>query len=194
MNLLAHLFLSPAADEDALLGNFSADHVGGRRAAEAYSEGFRRGVALHHHIDGFTDQHPVVHQTKARLREAGFGKYAPVIADVFYDHFLARDFARYSPHEPLGAFTHRMYALLTRRAAALPAGVQQFLPYMIRQDWLTNYATPAGIDRALAGLSRRASAHSGIETAGAELARHFSAYEAEFAVFFPQLQAAASGS
>ena len=188
MNLLAHLFLARHHSEDEQLGNFSADYVGSRRAVAAYSAGFGAGVALHHRIDTFTDQHPEVHKTKARLREAGFGKYAPVIGDVLYDHLLARDFARYSPQESLAAFTQRMYALLTRRAAELPAGVQQILPYMVRHDWLANYAHPWGFGRALAGLARRASPGSGIEAAAAEFQRHEAAYAADFAAFFPQLQ------
>ena len=187
MNLLAHLFLAARRPEDEQLGNFAADHVGSRRAVAAYPPGFRTGVELHHRIDAFTDQHPEVHTTKARLRAAGFGKYAPVIADVLYDHLLARDFARYSPSESLAAFTQRMYALLTRRAPDLPPGVRQFLPYMVQHDWLANYAHPAGFARALAGLSRRASPGSGIEAAAAEFQRHDAAYAAEFAAFFPEL-------
>lgn len=189
MNLLAHLFLARHWPEEAQLGNFSADHVGGRRVVAGYSAGFQQGVELHHRIDAFTDAHPVVGQTKARLREAGFGKYAPVIADVFYDHFLARDFPRYSPDEALPVFTQRIYARLTQRAAELPAGVQAFLPYMVRHDWLRNYATSEGIGRALSGLSRRASPGSGIEQATTELARHDAAYAADFAAFFPELEA-----
>ncbi len=190
MNLLAHLLLTAHRSEDEQLGNFAADHVGSRRAVAAYPVGFRAGVELHHRIDAFTDAHPEVHKTKARLREAGFGKYAPVIADVLYDHLLARDFDRYSPTEPLGAFTQRMYALLTARAPDLPPGVQRFLPHMVQHDWLANYAHPWGLGRALAGLARRASPGSNIEAAAAELARHDAAYAADFAAFFPELQRA----
>lgn len=193
MNLLAHAFLAAPFPEDIQLGNFSADWVGGRRTAEAYPAGFRQGIQLHLHIDDFTDHHPVVQNTKARLREAGFGKYAPVIADVLYDHFLARDFGRWSPQEPLAAFTQRFYALLTRRRAELPVGVQRFLPHMVENDWLTNYAQPWGLDRAMAGLSRRASVGSGIERAGEEVRRHDAAYAADFAAFFPELREEVSG-
>jgi acyl carrier protein phosphodiesterase len=190
MNLLAHLFLTAHRSEDEQLGNFSADHVGSRRAALAYSPGFQAGIELHHLIDSFTDRHPLVANSKARLREAGFGKYAPVIADVLYDHLLARDFSRWSPHESLGAFTQRMYALLTRRAADLPLGVQRFLPHMVQNDWLANYANPYGLGRALAGLAHRASPGSNIEAAAAELYQHDRLYTEEFEAFFPQLIAA----
>ncbi len=188
MNLLAHLFLTAHRPEDEQLGNFSADHVGSRRAAQLYAPAFQTGIELHHLIDAFTDSHALVGQSKARLREAGFGKYAPVIADVMYDHFLARDFAHWSPTESLTSFTQRMYAMLSRRAADLPTSVQQFLPHMVTNDWLANYATPWGLGKSLAGLTRRASEGSNIEAASAEIQRHDAAYTAEFNAFFPELQ------
>jgi acyl carrier protein phosphodiesterase len=190
MNFLAHLFLARHRPEDEQLGNFAADHAGSRLVVAAYGPGFRAGVALHQRIDSFTDQHPIVHQTKARLRAAGVGKYAPVVADVLYDHLLARDFDRYSPRESLGDFTQRIYGLLTRRAADLPPAVQQFLPLMVRHDWLANYAHPWGLERSLSSLARRASAGERLPAVVAELARHDAAYAADFAQFFPELQAA----
>lgn len=186
MNFLAHLYLS-GADAELLIGNFIADAVPGRQL-EAYPPGVQRGIRLHRLIDTFTDQHPVVRRATARLRAAGYGKYAGVISDIFLDHFLARHFAEFSP-EPLAAFCHRVYAFLLSREAEFPPRVQQLLPYLIRDNWLAGYASFAGIGRALTGLSRRASPGSGMETAVQELERNYTAYAADFREFFPQLQA-----
>lgn len=187
MNFLAHLYLSDPADPDLLLGNFMADSVPGRQL-EQYPPGVQRGIRLHRLIDTYTDQHPVVRRTTARLRQAGYGKYAGVISDVFFDHFLARYFSEFSA-EPLPDFTWRVFALLTARRAELPARVQQFLPYLVRDNWLLRYADFEGIGQSLRGLSRRASPGSGMETAVTELQRHYAAYAADFREFFPQLRA-----
>jgi len=187
MNFLAHLYLSGTTDDDLLLGNFIADSVPGRQL-EAYPPGVQRGIRLHRLIDTYTDQHPVVRRATARLRQAGYGKYAGVISDVFFDHFLARNFAKFSS-ETLLAFTQRVFALLTAREAKLPARVQQFLPYLVRDNWLLRYADFEGVGQSLSGLSRRASPGSGMETAVVELQRNYAAYEADFREFFPQLQA-----
>ncbi|RZK41236.1 MAG: DUF479 domain-containing protein, partial [Hymenobacter sp.] len=120
-----------------------------------------------------------------------YGKYAGVVADVFFDHFLARNFSEFST-ESLADFTQRVYARLARRTAEFPAPVQRFFPYLVQQNWLLHYAEIAGIARTLLGLSRRASPGSGMETAGEELRRNYAAYEADFRVFFPQLQAFAA--
>ena len=190
MNFLAHLFLSGAPGAatypDVLLGNFIADSVPGKQL-ENYPPAVQTGVRLHRAIDTFTDQHPVVRRSTQRLREAGYGKYAGVISDMFLDHFLARNFAEFSP-ESLPDFTRRVYALLAGREAEMPPRVQHFFPYMIEHNWLLGYAETDGIRRALSGLSRRASAGSGMETAVAELERNYEEYEADFRAFFSELQ------
>ncbi|WP_201982000.1 acyl carrier protein phosphodiesterase [Hymenobacter rubidus] len=190
MNFLAHLFLSgpshAAAYSDVLLGNFMADSVPGKQL-ESYPPAVQTGIRLHRAIDTFTDQHPVVRRSTQRLREAGYGKYAGVISDMFLDHFLARNFEKFSS-EKLPEFTRRVYALLTQHQAELPPRVQQFLPYMVQHNWLVGYAELEGIRRALGGLSRRATAGSGMETAVDELQANYAGYEADFWEYFPELQ------
>ena len=194
MNFLAHLFLSGAPNAPAyagrLLGNFIADSVPGRQL-EAYPPAVQAGIRLHRTIDAYTDQHPVVRRSTQRLRAAGYGKYAGVISDMFLDHFLARQFTEFSP-ENLPDFARRVYALLQAREAEMPPRVQQMLYYMVQYNWLLGYAETAGIARALGGLSRRASAGSGMETAATELVANYAAYEADFREFFPQLRAEAA--
>lgn len=196
MNFLAHLFLAgpphAAAYADHLVGQFVADAVPGRRLeAYVHAPGVQAGIRQHRAIDAFTDQHPVVRRATARLRLAGHGKYAGVVSDVFFDHFLARGFAGFSA-EPLPAFTRRVYAQLGARQADFPARVQQFFPHLVQHDWLGHYAEVAGVARALAGLSRRAAPGSGLERGGLELVANYAAYEADFQAFFPELQAFAA--
>jgi acyl carrier protein phosphodiesterase len=195
MNFLAHVFLSgPAAAPTyagILLGQFIADSVPGKQL-ENYPPAVQTGIRLHRAIDTFTDQHPVVRRSTQRLREAGYGKYAGVVSDMFLDHFLARNFAEFST-ETLAGFTRRVYAVLQAHEAEMPPRVQQFFPHLVQHNWLLGYAETEGIRRALSGLSRRASAGSGMETATAELERNYAAYEADFRAFWPELQAMTTG-
>ncbi|GAA4023330.1 acyl carrier protein phosphodiesterase [Hymenobacter glaciei] len=195
MNFLAHLYLSGAPTAacytDVLVGNFMADSVPGRQL-ENYAPAVQAGIRLHRAIDTYTDQHPVVRRSTKRLREAGYGKYAGVISDMFLDHFLARSFAEYSA-ESLTDFAKRVYGLLQGREAEMPPRVQQMLLYMVQHNWLLGYAETEGIRRALGGLSRRAVAGSGMETAATELEANYEAYEADFREFFPQLREHAAG-
>jgi len=191
MNFLAHLYLAgpPAAPDylGQLVGQFIADSVPGRQL-DSYPAAVQAGIRAHRAIDTFTDQHPVVRRTTARLREAGAGKYAGVVSDVFMDHFLARNFAEFSG-ESLASFTQRVYAELASQQAIFPAAVQRFFPHLVQHNWLLHYAETEGIARALLGLSRRASPGSGMDTASNELVRNYAAYETDFRKFFPELQA-----
>lgn len=183
MNYLAHCFLS-GNQTDLLIGNFIADAVRGKQMLQ-FSEGIQQGILLHREIDYFTDVHPVVAATKSRLRPQ-YGKYAAVIGDMFYDHFLAANFPLFSS-VPLGTFTAQTYSVLQASWDILPERVQHFLPHMIKHNWLLGYAKLNGIHQALSGLSRRTTFNSGMETAVLELEKNYRLYADEFLLFMPEL-------
>lgn len=183
MNYLAHLFLS-GKDEDLLFGNFIADGVKGRQIA-LFPAPILKGILLHRQIDQYTDTHPVVRQSLLRLRQR-YRKYAGVILDIYFDHFLAANFDGYS-EVPLPSFTKGAYRIIMQREELLPERVKVFLPHMIAHDWLLHYAHLEGVHRSLTGLSRRTTFVSGMETAAAELAANYDLYRGEFESFFPDL-------
>ncbi|QNF35211.1 DUF479 domain-containing protein [Adhaeribacter swui] len=184
MNFLAHAYLS-GTNQEIMVGNFIADSVKGRQK-EAYPEEIKKGIELHRLIDTFTDMHPVVKRTKDRLRP-GYGKFAGVITDMFYDHFLAANFNRFSA-TPLLEFTLLVYATVQKFEPYLPAEVQYFLPYMIKQNWLFRYAQISGIQASLEGLSRRSAFASNMATATQALETDYPLYQQDFELFFPELQ------
>lgn len=90
MNYLANLLLSDESTS-ILVGNFIGDLVRGNQFS-TLDPAIQRGILLHRAIDRFTDTHPVVRRSKQRAQTVT-GRYASVVIDVFYDHFLARDWA-----------------------------------------------------------------------------------------------------
>ncbi|HPE57144.1 MAG TPA: ACP phosphodiesterase [Bacteroidales bacterium] len=183
MNFLAHLYLS-GADEEIITGNFIADHVKGR-AIEKFSPGIKAGIILHREIDTFTDSHPLWIQSKNRLA-INYRKYAGVITDMFYDHFLSANWDEYSD-ENIDSFTNRMYRIVMKRYLQLPPKTKRILPFMAKDNWLKGYGTFSGLDRALNGMARRTPFESGMESAIEELKAHYQFYENEFREFFPEL-------
>lgn len=188
MNFLAHIYLSGNSDK-LIIGNFIGDAVKGSEYLQ-YDPEVIRGIKLHRKIDEFTDCHPVVMQSKNRLRSK-YGKYSSVIVDIFYDHFLAVSWKNHSDI-PLPVFVNRIYELINTNLDWLPPKVQQFLPYMISGNWLLNYAQLEGIESALNGMSRRARFESGMEKAGEDLKNDYLFYKEEFEQFFPELKEFAS--
>ncbi len=184
MNHLAHLFLS--GDDDLLLvGNFMADHVKGRDLSR-YPVRVADGIRLHRLIDTFTDNHPVVEESKRRLRPR-FRKYAPVVADMFYDHFLAVRWEVFA-EEPLASYAANVYRTLDRHRELLPARSLHFLKYMVRHDWLTGYGTLHGLRGVLCGMAGRARFESSMEKAAEFLEAHYTPFGDEFGRFFPALR------
>ncbi len=183
MNFLAHAYLS-GDDPEVLFGNFVADGIKGT-AAQDYPEGIRRGIALHRRIDAFTDTHPIVKQSVARLQPQ-FRKYAVVIVDIYYDHFLSRNWQNYSDQD-LVAFSSTVYKTLIRRYHILPKRTKRILPFMIAQNWLVGYANLHDLNRVFRGMARRARFDSGMEHAVPFLKQHYSEFDEEFKLFFPDL-------
>ena len=93
MNFLAHIYLS-GTDEKILVGNFMGDYVKGRDYLK-YPEDIRKGLLLHRQIDFYTDNHPIVKNSKKRI-ESVYRKYSGIIIDIFYDYFLATNWPDYS--------------------------------------------------------------------------------------------------
>jgi len=184
LNYLAHCYLS-AMNEELLIGNFIADHIKGNMIND-FSDDIKAGIYLHRAIDDFTDHHPIVEQSKARLRPV-FRKYATVMIDVFYDHYLAKDWIKYH-HLSLDEYSRSVYTLLNSKTAILPERTKYMLSYMESQNWLLNYAEIDGIHKALSGLARRTSFESGMENGAVYLEKYYSDFETEFDLFFADLR------
>lgn len=185
MNFLAHLHLS-GDDEALMVGNFIGDFVRGRDLTAQFGEGIARGIELHRAIDTFTDRHPIVKQSKARLWPT-YRHYASVIVDMYYDHFLAAGWSAYS-QEPLDRYAQRVYELMAKHDPILPDQVRYMLEHMTRHNWLFGYSYVEGIRRALTGMSRRATFESKMEQAVDDLRASYSDFEGEFKLFFPELE------
>jgi len=176
-------------DPEVRLGNVLADFVKGRDRL-LMSPAFLEGVRQHQAIDSFTDAHPIVSRSKARVRE--YRHATGILVDVFYDHFLTLNWHRFSA-EPLEGFIARLYAEFGTHLIALPPEAQDVLEQIVRDDWFGAYGSTAGIEDTLACVSRRLEARTGknlgLGNAVSELIAHFDELAADFIEFFPQLRA-----
>ncbi len=183
MNFLAHLYLS-GKNEEVALGNFIADAIKGSHYKQ-FPDGIARGILLHRQIDYFTDSHPVFRRSKGRLAPK-YGIFSGIIVDLYYDHFLARNWSHYS-EEKLQDFVARSYFLLLRKYQFLPARSKRILPFMISQNWLAGYADFDRLQMVFNGMSRRTNHLSGMENAITDLKSGYALYENDFRDFFPAI-------
>jgi acyl carrier protein phosphodiesterase len=187
MNLLAHALLSPE-EPAVLVGNLTADWVKGR-ARLALPEGMRRGMELHGRIDAFTDGHEVVWRC-AGLLEPGWGRYAPILVDMFFDHVLSVEWGRWCARTREEVIAGA-YAALRQYLDVLPERARWAAGKLLEDDWLTAYGTLEGMGVCLTRMSRRLKARGhDVELAAAvgDFSQHREAFHAAFGEFFPELR------
>jgi acyl carrier protein phosphodiesterase len=183
MNYLAHFYLS-GNKEDLLVGNFIADSVKGKQI-ENYPENLQLGIKMHRSIDFFTDTHAITSRSKNLLR-AEFNHYSGVILDVFYDHFLAKNWSEFS-NESLENYSEQIYTILEKQVAIFPERPRTMLPFMKKYNWLVSYSEMEGIRSVLGGMARRAKFESKMELATDALEKNYDLFEKDFREFFPEL-------
>jgi acyl carrier protein phosphodiesterase len=183
MNFLAHIYLS-FGDEEITIGNFIADSIRGNKFKHL-PDRVQKGIKLHRAIDSFTDAHPTVRKSTKRLHK-NYGHYSGIIVDIFYDHYLAKNWKTYSKI-PLDKFVDDFYDLLEDNYEILPAGVHRMMPYMISDNWIFNYAKMEGIAKVLKGMNRRTKNKSKMNFAILDLEEHYDKFEKEFTSFFDEL-------
>jgi acyl carrier protein phosphodiesterase len=171
-----------------MIGNLAGDFVKGR-ISDTLPPVIAEGIRNHRRVDAFTDSHPSVAAFR-RVLIPEHGHYARVIADVFFDYFLAVDFHRYSA-ESLDAFLARVYATIDPHIDALPGSLRAVYPRMRDEGWLRSYQTIEGMRRALGGISYRLSRRPQLAPAVHFLTNHDSraVLERLFHEFFPDVMA-----
>lgn len=184
MNFLAHIYLS--GNNDLIkIGNFMADGIRGKHYMDFPLE-IQKGIILHRAIDTFTDAHPIFRESTKKLHER-YHHYAGVIVDVFYDHFLAKNWKAYSD-ENLSEYINRFYQSLEDNKSILTQRTIQIMPYMMRQNWLLNYQTVEGIKQILTQMDFRTKNKSNMRFATEELKQFYKDFEKEFTAFFEDLR------
>jgi len=184
MNYLAHFLLSKQ-NEALIVGNFIADDVKGNQYRK-YPESIQQGILMHREIDTFTDNHPTVSNSKNLIRKYQ-KKYTPVVIDIFYDYFLASNFNNYSNFE-LKKFSLETYSILNKNIDLLTPKTNYILHHMSKNNWLYNYASIEGIQRALTGLSRKTTFENNMQVAHHLLLEFENELKTDFEHFYPELK------
>lgn len=183
MNYLAHLFLS-GEDEGIIVGNFLGDLMSKKDIIKLPDE-IRDGVYIHRRIDAYTDDHPEVRKGVRRLH-ARHSKYAPVLTDIYYDYFLAKNWETYS-EESIRDFSLRTYAVLQDNVSFMPSGVQKYMKNLVAANWLSNYSHLEGIAFTFGKLKNKVTRPELLDGVMDSLMEQEADFDREFNRFFPDL-------
>ncbi len=184
MNFLAHSFLSKN-DDESVIGNMIADFVKGR-LKDQYSPKILAGIEFHRKIDSYTDSHPIVIDCKNYIQEKN-RRFAGIILDMFFDHFLALNWDKFSPI-PLEQHTQNIYDILDKNKYDLPKTFQYVLSLMIERNWFVSYKKIEVIGYALDNISNRLSKENHIPDSIFDLRDNYQELESRFFEFFGELR------
>jgi acyl carrier protein phosphodiesterase len=185
MNWLAHLYLSEP-NAQFRVGNLLPDLTSAARLA-FLPEPYQKGIRCHRQIDRFTDSHPRVHSCMRRFPPP-YRRYGGVLTDVYFDHFLARDWPAYSK-VPLPDFISEIYRDIEACSSVIPAEAKQPLQRMREEDWLGSYHFIAGVSDILGRISRRLRRPLDLNGSLPIFQKQETAFLDDFQAFFPDLVA-----
>lgn len=183
MNHLAHLFLAP--DEPvAVLGNLAGDFVHGRLDGR-FDPRLEDGIRMHRRVDSFTDGHPVAGRSRRRFPER-WKHTTRILVDVFYDRLFYEEWNLFSGL-PFDEFRRNRYAQLEEVIDLAPGRLREFLPLMIRDDFLAASTTDERLARSLRRIASRLRSNWPLEEALVDFLRLHDALREDFLEFFPQM-------
>lgn len=184
MNFLAHIFLS-GDNKELQIGNFIGDFVKGSNYTN-YPVNIANGILLHRSIDEFTDKHNKFQEAKELLHPL-VGRYSGIFVDMYYDHFLAKNWHSFS-HTPLKRFSRNFYLSMIYNYRILPKQVRNFLPHLILSNRLNAYASLKGLHDSLEIMETFTSLPKKSLEAMELLKTNYNEFNKNFLDFFPEIQ------
>jgi len=184
MNFLAHIYLS-GEDEEVQFGNFIGDWIKGNKY-ENYPEKIKKGIILHRKIDTFTDSNKISLDSSKRMR-AVYGKYAGVVVDILYDHFLASNWEKYS-NISLKQYSKNFNKVVRKHYKFLPKRAKSFAPLFLLNNRLVCYANLECFEDVLVKMSIYTSLPDKTKEAIIHIKQNYSEYASEFEAFFKEIR------
>lgn len=186
MNWLAHTLLSKK-HIDYQLGNVLADPLRGA-AWQGASDDLVAGMTMHKAIDKFTDKHPILSSSKAKLGADGHLK--GVVLDILYDHFLSQSWDVYAVVE-LDDFLLHFNQQAFDSSRLFPAKAKLIVGRMAETNLLGKYHAFDGLTHALERIDLRLSARTFAKETATQyipaIEVQYDELKIDFDAFFPEL-------
>lgn len=184
VNFLAHVYFADGYSPH-IVGQLLGDFVRGR-SLEQFPADVAQAIRTHRAIDSYTDKHPLSRQAR-NLFEPPVRRYAGIVVDVIYDHFLARQWDQYCDIG-LSEYAALVHAALAEHADILPDGARRFAAFMLTDELLAGNLHRHRIDLTLQRIAARRPGLAPLAEASAPMWRHEDQLQQIFNQFFPQLR------
>ena len=183
MNYLAHIFFADRTPL-SIFGNLLGDFVKGKITGK-FPKKLESGIINHRKIDKFTDSHATTFSSRKFIRTERY-RFSGIIVDVAYDHFLSKNWNRFSSVE-LTEFIDSTYELMENEPPGIDNDTLIHLRKMRAEDWLSSYSSIEGIDKAFKRISARIKRKNSLGSAIEDIVENCLELENNFLRFFPEL-------
>ncbi len=183
MNFLAHTLFANG-DPELIVGQYCGDFVRGNRI-EHFPHRVQQGIRMHRAIDQYTDAH-AANLTARNAFEKPYRRFAGIITDVVYDHYLARNWRDYSDIA-LQDHAEIVYSALQEHDEILPSSLRRFARVVTERNMLVSYQQFEAVDVALNQISKKSTRFSVLASAAAVARDREGVLETCFQEFFPDL-------
>ncbi len=183
MNYLAHFQLAwpePGLLAGALEGDYRKGPLRGQLPAQV-----ERGVQLHRAVDAYTDQHAVIEDLRREF-PPGLRRYAGILIDLGFDHFLCCHWERFN-QVGRDAFNSAVYLHLADAQAHLSPGARRMARRMAEIDLLDHYARWETVPASARRIGERLKRGNPFLDSQSQLAPLRDAMEEAFLHFYPEV-------
>lgn len=184
MNFLAHFQLA-WPDQGMVVGGLEGDYFKGPLTG-TLTPAIERGVKLHRAIDAYTDAHPVIAQLRRDL-PPGLRRYAGILIDLSFDHYLSLNWSRYCDI-PLREFSDGVYAVLANHESELSEAASNMATRLVEHDILYLYLEWETVTASARRIGQRFRRHNPFLDVDRDLAAKKALIEQAFLNFYPDLQ------
>ena len=183
MNYLAHAYLS-GSNKDIAIGNFIADNIKGNNYKK-FNINWQKGIFLHRFIDSYTDSHYIFRE-HSKLFFNSHRHYSRVLIDIFYDHFLAKNWKKYSLTS-LVSFELDFYKTLKENLNKFPSDILHKINFFIDQNLFTKYSSIDGLIYVLKKMENKTVYESNLVTSIDKFISFSPKMELQFFIFFEDM-------
>ena len=183
MNYLAHAYLS-GNNKDIAIGNFIADNIKGNNYKK-FNINWQKGILLHRFIDSYTDSH-YIFRKHSKLFFNSHRHYSRVLIDIFYDHFLAKNWKKYNLTS-LVSFELDFYKTLKENLNKFPSNILHKINFFINQNLFTKYSSIDGLIYILKKMENKTVYESNLVTSIDKFISFSPKMELQFFIFFEDM-------
>ena len=184
MNFLARFPLA-WPDRGLVAGGLEGDYFKGPLNG-SLSPRIESGVRLHRAIDAYTDAHPVIVQLRRNMPQ-GLRRYAGILIDLSFDHYLGINWERYCDL-PLREFSDEVYLVLGEHGDEMSAAARDMAARLEKHDVLYLYLEWDTVTASAKRIGQRFRRHNPFLDIEQQLEPARTMLEDAFLNFYPDLQ------